>query len=137
MWLYKHKTKLAFLEENGLEANKWLETAIKESDNIQNVLASQIDDFLYTQTEAEDHLIALKKANLKECTKKWIIIFSIVSVLLILGLTLYWIYKENKLRKKINELNEASEFQIILMEQMEEKIRNEERELLSQNLHDD
>lgn len=70
VWLYKHKAKLALLEENGLEANKCLETALKESDNIQNVLASQIDDFLYTQTEAEHHLIALKKSELKRMHKK-------------------------------------------------------------------
>lgn len=138
VWLYKHKAKLALLDDNGLEANKWLEAALNESENIQNLLASQMDDLLYTQTEGEHYLIALKNSEIKRLQKnRWILIISIVSVILILGITLYWIYKENKLKKRINELNEASEFQIILMEQIEEKIRNEERELLSQNLHDD
>lgn len=138
MWIHYHKAELAVLKGKNHEAVKWLQEALKESAAIQSALATQLDDLLYTQTQAEHHLLALEKSEKEHTLKKnWIIIISSFSVLFIVALTIYWQIKQRKLHKKINELNDISELQIIHMEQFEEKIRNEEREIFSQNLHDD
>jgi len=79
----------------------------------------------------EDGLINLLTSNIE------LTIVVVISVLLILSLLAVIYLKELKFKKKLNILKEAHIVNGFKAEQLELKIRKEEREQIAQNLHDD
>lgn len=136
--IYKYKSQLELLKGNPDKAYSLLHEAFDESLNIQKELSKELDHLIYAQTKAEHHRLAFEKSEAEKKERNtWIIAISLLLVVVITGsIILLWL-KDRKLKRTIKDLNETANIQIALMEQLETRVRKEEQERISQNLHDD
>ena len=134
----EYKSKLEFLKGNFAEAYEISMEALKESNKVKNEIAQEMDNLLYAYTEAEHNRLAYEKSEAeKQNRTKWIIVITLLSLTVIIGGYILLRQKDKKLRKTIKELDNTADIQIALMEQFEQKVRKEEQQRISQNLHDD
>ena len=97
-----------------------------------------MDNLLYAQTQAEHHKLAFEKSEQeKHQRNNLIILISALSLIAIIIVFIKLRNKDIKLKRVVEQLNETANVQIALMEQFGSKVRKEEQERLSQNLHDD
>src|SRR5690554_4522338 len=131
----RYKSQLELLRGNPERSHELLNKALEESFKMQAELSAEMDNLLYAYTEAEHHRLAFLKSK-KE--KNFIIITVSVCALLVIIITYTLLHLKNlKLKRVVSKLNETADIQIALMEQFESKVRKEEQQRISQDLHDD
>lgn len=136
--IYKYKSQLELLKGNPDKAYSLLHEAFDESLNVQKELSKELDHLIYAQTKAEHHRLAFLKSEKEKKEKNFIIITVSVCALLVIIITYTLLHLKNlKLKRVVSKLNETADIQIALMEQFESKVRKEEQQRISQDLHDD
>src|SRR5690554_2226340 len=134
----RYKAKLEMLNGNPEVAYGLMSEALDESFTVQKQISEEVDNLLYAQTEAEHHRLAFLKSEKEKKEKNFIIITVSVCALLVIAI-IYTLFrlKDIKLKRVVRNLNEVADIQIALMEQFESKVRKEEQQRISQDLHDD
>lgn len=136
--IYKYKARLELIKNNPEKAYEFLNNALEESSKMRTKLAIEMDNMLYAQTEAEHHRLAFEKSEQeKKQRNMWIGGISLLSVVIISIIIILLRKKDKKLKEIINNLKETANIQIALMDQFKSRVRKEEQERISQNLHDD
>lgn len=134
----RYKARLENLKGNAQKASRFLNDALEESSKVQGEMAEEMDHLLYAQTKAEHHKLALERSEEDKRKKNnWIFSIGALLILIITCTIILLRLKDKKLKKIIKDLNETADIQIAVMKQFEFKIRKEEQERISQNLHDD
>lgn len=134
----KYKARLESLKGNPEKANEYLNRALKESSKMRTKLAIEMDKMLYAQTEAEHHRLAFEKSEQqKKLRNQWIGGISLFLISIIFIIIILLRKKDKKLKGVISNLEAAANVQIALMDQIKSKVRKEEQNRISQELHDD
>lgn len=136
--IFNYRAQIHALKNNTTEAAEYLNKALEESFKVQRKLAQEMDALLYAQTEAEHNRLAYERSEQEKKNKNFIIIVVSICALLTISV-IYTLFrlKDIKLKRVVRNLNETANIQIALMEQFESKVRKEEQQRISQNLHDD
>lgn len=134
---YTYKANLASLRQNYQQAYNYSLLANTTYEEIAVDLIKEMDVFLQSELTSEATLQAYLKSE-KQKDQRTIFFCLILLVVLILAILIYrkMTKRHNYSQKKIAEMTATSTIQIAVLNRLTEKARQEEKEKISQNLHD-
>jgi len=130
--------EILFKQGESAAAFEALNSIFSSRDSLYNIALDEQDSLQYAYIIAEDRqneLLAAEKEKLFQSR----LIF-VVSILSIIGISiLYWLYtrKSRKVKHLIEELNNNTNIQVSVIEEIKSQAVKEERQRLGRNLHDD
>lgn len=135
--LDEFKAKLRYLKGDYKGAYTHLADALKHERDLQANLMTESSELLYAYTQAEHSSIALQKTEtIKQQRTFWLVLISIAASLLILGIYLIMVYRSRKARAQVEALNNATNMQVMAMEEAKYQAIRAEQQRLGQDLHD-
>lgn len=133
----EYKAELLAIQGNFQESNALLTSALTGERKAKASLMTEMDNLLYAYTEAENAKIELRHSEkIKKQRTLWLVIISSAAAFIILSIYLIMLYRSRKAKSQIEALNNATNMQIISMEEAKHEAVREEQRRLGQDLHD-
>lgn len=137
-----YKTKQWLAEAEATEGNyknayQTLKSSVYVIDSINNTVLNEMDNLLYAHLKAEEKQKELVQTE-KEKHRRTLVFVIIIAVLLsVSGLVFYVMRRKyREAGKVIDDLNQAANFQVTLMEEMKNRAVSEEKKRMGRELHD-
>lgn len=103
----------------------------------KSLLMTQMDSLLYAYTDAENTKIELQHSEaIKKQRTLWLVVISFAAAFIVASIYLIMLYRSRKAKSQIEALNNATNMQIISMEEAKHEAVREEQRRLGQDLHD-
>lgn len=133
----EYKAKLQVAQGDFRGGYTWLTKALANERMAKAVLMTQMDSLLYAYTEAENTKIELQQSEaVKKQRTLWLVVISSAAALIVLSIYLVMLYRSRKAQSQIDALNNATNMQIVSMEEAKHQAVREEQRRLGQELHD-
>lgn len=115
-----------------------LKQASRIKDSVNQFKLAEENDLWYSFTQAEYHKAEAEKISIqKNKIKNTAYILSIIALIVIASLYIYYLKKQRSLKDQIQNLNNMADFQIHALEEKFRQQRKEEQRKVGLELHDD
>lgn len=133
----EYKAKLQVAQGDYRGGYTWLTQSLANERKAKTILMTQMDSLLYAYTDAENTRIELQHSEtIKKQRTLWLVVISSAAAFIVLTIYLIMLYRSRKAKAQIEALNNATNMQIISMEEARHEAVREEQRRLGQDLHD-
>lgn len=133
----EYKAKLQAAQGDYRGGYTWLTQSLANERKAKTILMTQMDSLLYAYTDAENTRIELQHSEaIKKQRTLWLVVISSAAAFIVLSIYLIMLYRSRKAKAQIEALNNATNMQIISMEEAKHEAVREEQRRLGQDLHD-
>lgn len=133
----EYKAKLQVAQGDFHGGYTWLTKSLANERKAKSLLMTQMDSLLYAYTDAENTKIELQHSEaIKKQRTLWLVVISFAAAFIVASIYLIMLYRSRKAKSQIEALNNATNMQIISMEEAKHEAVREEQRRLGQDLHD-
>jgi len=133
----EYKAKLQVAQGDFQGGYTWLTKSLENERKAKAILMTQMDSLLYAYTDAENTKIELQHSEaIKKQRTLWLVVTSSAAALIVLSIYLIMLHRSRKAKAQIEALNNATNMQIVSMEEAKHEAVREEQRRLGQDLHD-
>lgn len=133
----EYKAKLQVAQGDFQGGYTWLTKSLENERKAKTILMTQMDSLLYAYTDAENTKIELQHSEaIKKQRTLWLVVTSSAAALIVLSIYLTMLHRSRKANAQIEALNNATNMQIVSMEEAKHEAVREEQRRLGQDLHD-
>ncbi|MBC9932682.1 sensor histidine kinase [Chitinophaga qingshengii] len=133
----EYKAKLQAAQGDYHGGYTWLAQSLANERKAKTILMTQMDSLLYAYTDAENTRVELQHSEaVKKQRTLWLVVISSAAALIVLAIYFIMLYRSRKAKAQIEALNNATNMQIISMEEAKHEAVREVQRRLGQDLHD-